>query len=151
MRSYSPGIGQSVVTAVFQRCLGVFTKNAELPDPLEDGRFWSSDDPMDTTRRLHPVWSRWAANASWVPEVVEMIKKDAMKYNANKGERVAKASTKELTDLVHTSWTSMKNRYMLKFKDPAQVLNKNTRNRRYNRKKTVSTHLTPDQPLTPCV
>lgn len=115
----------------------IFTTSDLLPDPFQDGRFWSHDDVGNTDRRLHPNWTSWAANSSWVPDIVAIVRADWHKYDMSKREKLEETSDAKIIEMLHTTWTSMKYRYRDAQKESHEKQAKMTTRRRYTRKKTV--------------
>lgn len=120
--------------------MGMFTVRAVPPEPLSQGRYWSTDNVKSDSRRLHPTWDSWPPNCdNWASEVVDKVMAEGHKFFAINADDLQNTPRIEIEKALATTWHSMKAKYLESLKGQEEKLRKNREARRTTRKHTVRT------------
>ncbi|KAI0696436.1 hypothetical protein BC835DRAFT_1305624 [Cytidiella melzeri] len=117
VRTREPMIN-GLIRAVMRTLMGTVISSNETTPHLPDGRVWTSDDPLDHSRRLRPIWSAWLPNEiSWRDEVVEKAKNQGKQlYMVPRGvdaeQFFASLTVVELQNATQTYWTSLHHKWL---------------------------------------
>ncbi|KAI0691169.1 hypothetical protein BC835DRAFT_1307575 [Cytidiella melzeri] len=134
-----------VVRAAVRKLMGIETLHAPVPDPLEDGSFWTTDDPAAKDRCLRPRWDSWVVNAdAWQAEFIDTLRDRGHRWYSNGNhdpetlqEYLKTVPEAEIAAALSTVWTGLKVKYQGQNKDEITkqlTLQKNCRRTRKDAK-----------------
>ena len=137
---------QALTRAMMRRLMNITEHDETPPDPLDTGKFWTSDNPVDEHRYLRPNWSTWHPNIQgWVNEVGEKIISQGSQYYVppivQREAFFASLKPGEIEKCIKTYYKSLQARY-LKAQQPQEKRQSSAVTNRHNtRKNTVSKHM----------
>ncbi|KAI0091371.1 hypothetical protein BDY19DRAFT_935397 [Irpex rosettiformis] len=135
---------ESVVRAVMRKMMGVAHGSDETPNPLLNGKFWTTDNPMDPNRALRPIWTSWPPNqSSWLREAVQKVQLNGHQYYAHPGgvnvkEVIERLTEVEIESALQTYWTSLRVKFLAKQKPVEEQSSKARDARLKGRRQNVS-------------
>ncbi|KAI0092818.1 hypothetical protein BDY19DRAFT_990498 [Irpex rosettiformis] len=112
-----------VARAVLKELMGIQGTVEMVPSPLENGKFWTSDDPTAPDRRLRPSWDHWQPNASsWLEEVLAVASQRGETYyevprGIDSAAFFASITAVEIKASVKQYWTSLSKKWSDSKKD----------------------------------